>query len=102
MVDMLKLTWLRLGLGSQNSKMSDIARRDSLADLADQIIGLFRNDLTCKDTKTTPAENRNALIALQWFVAVGTSYLILSSQAWSLGAPLPLAPPCMRQRCLPD
>ncbi len=91
MVEMIKLTWLRLGLGPQNVKMSDIARTNSLADVANQIIGLFRNDLTCNDTKITPAENRNALIALQWFVAVGTSYLILSGQAWSLGAPLPLA-----------
>ena len=61
MVDMLKLTWLRLGLSSQNGKMSDIAQTDSLANLAKQIIGLFRNDLTCKDTKTTPAENRNEI-----------------------------------------
>src|SRR5918994_547188 len=90
MVEMLKTTWLRLGLRSQNEKMVDTARTNSLADLGSQIIGLFRNDLTYKDIETSPAENRNALIALQWFVAVGTSYLILSSQAWSLGAPLPL------------
>jgi hypothetical protein len=81
MVEMLKTTWLRLGLRSQNEKMADPARTDSLADVATQIIGLFRNDLTYKDIETSPAENRKALIALQWFVAVGTSYLILSSQA---------------------
>src|SRR5918994_7829420 len=90
MVEMLKTTWLRLGLRSQNEKRVDTARTNSLADLGSQIIGLFRNDLTYKDIETSPAENRNALIALQWFVAIGTSYLILSSQAWSLGAPLPL------------
>jgi hypothetical protein len=90
MVEMLKTTWLRLGLRSQGEKPVGITRTDSLADFATQIIGLFRNDLTCKGTETSPAENRNALVALQWFVAVGTSYLILSSQAWSLDAPLPL------------
>jgi signal transduction histidine kinase len=90
MVEMLKMTWLRLGLRSQAGKMAGTARTDSVADLATQIIGLFRNDFTHKDAETSPAENRKALIALQWFVAIGTSYLILSSQAWSLGAPLPL------------
>jgi signal transduction histidine kinase len=90
MVEMLKMTWLRLGLRSQAGKMADTARTDSVADLATHIIGLLRNDPTHKDTETSPAENRKALIALQWFVAIGTSYLILSSQAWSLGAPLPL------------
>jgi signal transduction histidine kinase len=90
MVEMLKTTWLRLGLRSHDEKMADTARADSLADLANQIIGLFRNDLSYNDTETSPAENRKALIALQWFVAVGTSYLILSGQAWSVGAPLPL------------
>ena len=90
MVEMLKMTWVRLRLRSQTGKMADASRSNSLADLATQIRGLFRNDLTYKDTETSAAENRNALIALQWFVAVGTSYLILSSQAWSLGAPLPL------------
>jgi signal transduction histidine kinase len=88
--EIFKTTWLRLGLRSENEKMADTTRTDSLADLATQIIGLFRNDLTYKDTETSPAENRKALITLQWFVAVGTSYLILSSQAWSVGAPLPL------------
>ena len=87
---MLKTTWLRLGLRSENQKMADTARTDSLANLAAQIIALFRNDLTYQETETSPAENRKALIALQWFVAVGTSYLILSSQAWTRGAPLPL------------
>jgi signal transduction histidine kinase len=87
---MLKTTLLRLGLPSENQKMADTARTDSLANLATQIIALFRNDLTYQETETSPAENRKALIALQWFVAVGTSYLILSSQAWSRGAPLPL------------
>ena len=90
MVEMLKTTWLRLGFRSQGEKPADIARTGSLPDLATQIIGLFRNDLSCKAIETSPAENRSALIALQWFVAVGTSYLILSSQAWSLDAPLPL------------
>jgi signal transduction histidine kinase len=89
MVEMLKMTWLRLGLRSQRGKIADASQAGSLAELASQIISLFRNDLTC-DTATSPAENRNALIAIQWFVAVGTSYLILSSQAWSLDAPLPL------------
>jgi signal transduction histidine kinase len=90
MVEMLKMTSLRLGLRSQKGKMPGPARTDSLSDLASQIIGLFRNDLTYKDTESSPAENRKALIALQWFVAVGTSYLILSSRAWSIDAPLPL------------
>ncbi|HEX2242824.1 MAG TPA: hypothetical protein VHK27_06155, partial [Gammaproteobacteria bacterium] len=90
MVEMLKMTWLRLGLRSHGEKPADIAGTDSVADLATRIIGLFRNDSTAKDIETSRAENRNALIALQWFVAVGTSYLILSSQAGSLDAPLPL------------
>jgi signal transduction histidine kinase len=90
MVEMLKTTWLKLGLRSQNDKMDGKARANSPADLANQIMGLFRNDLAYKDTESSPADNRKALIALQWFVAIGTSYLILSSHAWSLGTPLPL------------
>jgi hypothetical protein len=89
MVEMLKMTWLRLGLRSQRGKIADASQAGSLAELASQIISLFRNDLTC-DRETSPAENRNALIAIQWFVAIGTSYLILSSQNWSLDAPLPV------------
>jgi signal transduction histidine kinase len=90
MVEMLKMTWLRLGLRSHGGKMADTTPIDSLAGLTTQITGLFRNDLIYNDSETSAAENRKALIALQWFVAIGTSYLILSSQAWSLGAPLPL------------
>lgn len=90
MIQMLKTTWLRCGLRLQDEKLADTARTGSLADLAAQILAVFRNDSTYKNTETSPAENRKALIALQWFVAIGTSYLILASQAWSLGAPLPL------------
>jgi signal transduction histidine kinase len=90
MVEMLKMTWLRLGLRSEDGKPAHGAPIGSLAALTHQIIGLFRNDLVYTDSETSAAENRKSLIALQWFVAIGTSYLILSSQAWSLGAPLPL------------
>src|SRR4026207_1884208 len=90
MVEMLKMTWLRLGLRSHGGKMADTTPIDSLAGLTTQITGLFRNDLIYNDSETSAAENRKALIAPQWFGAVGTPYLIFSSQAWSLGAPLPL------------
>jgi signal transduction histidine kinase len=90
MVEMLKMTWLRLGLRREDGKPAHGAPIGSLAALTHQIIGLFRNDLVYTDSETSAAENRKSLIALQWFVAIGTSYLILSSQAWSLGAPLPL------------
>ncbi|MEX0805461.1 MAG: HAMP domain-containing sensor histidine kinase [Candidatus Binatia bacterium] len=53
-------------------------------------MSLFANAFASKETETSLVENRNALIAIQWFVAIGTSYLILSSQQTSLDAPLPL------------
>ena len=90
MVEMLRMTCLRLGLRSQRGKTADAGEADSLADRAGQLIGLFRDKLTYNNTDVSAVENRNALIAIQWFVAVGTSYLILSSPAWSLDAPVPL------------
>lgn len=84
MAEMLKMSWLRLGFRSHRPAT------DSLADLTGQIVSLFANVFSHHNTETSLIENRNALIAIQWFVAIGTSYLILSSQDWSLDAPLPL------------
>jgi signal transduction histidine kinase len=84
MVEMLKMSWLRFGFRSHR------AETHSLADLTRQIKSLFTNALSYHNTETSLIENRNALIAIQWFVAIGTSYLILSSQNWSLDAPLPV------------
>lgn len=90
MVEMLRMTCLRLGLRSQRGKTADAAEADSLADRAGRLIGVFRDNLNHNNTVVSAVENRNALIAIQWFVAIGTSYLILSSPAWSLDAPVPL------------
>jgi signal transduction histidine kinase len=37
---------------------------------------------------TSIREDRNAIIAIQWLVAIGTSYLIFASHDWSLSDPL--------------
>src|SRR5918999_4781063 len=84
MVEMLKMSWSRFGFRSHRSETH------SLADLVRQIKSLFTNALSYDNTETSLMENRNALIAIQWFVAIGTSYLILSSQDWSLDPSLPL------------
>jgi signal transduction histidine kinase len=38
--------------------------------------------------RTSIREDRNAIIAIQWLVAIGTSYLIFASHDWSLTDPL--------------
>ena len=50
MIQMLKTTWLRCGLRLQDEKLADTARTGSLADLAAQILAVFRNDSTYKNT----------------------------------------------------
>jgi signal transduction histidine kinase len=89
MVEMLKMTWLRLGSRSQRSGTA-AAKAESLAELAGQIKSFFTHSTSYDSSDTSVGEKKTSLIALQWFVAVGTSYLILSSQEWSLDAPLPL------------
>ncbi len=42
---------------------------------------------TTADTKT--GKEKNAIIAVQWLVAIGTSYLIFASHDWNLTQPLP-------------
>jgi len=37
---------------------------------------------------TSIREDRNAIIAIQWLVAIGTSYLIFATHDWSLTDPL--------------
>jgi hypothetical protein len=74
MVEMLRMSWLRFGFRSH------LSETHSLADFARQIKSLFTNALSYDNAETSLMENRNALIAIQWFVAIGTSYLILSSR----------------------
>jgi len=38
---------------------------------------------------TSIREDRNAIIAIQWLVAIGTSYLVFAAHDWSLTDPLP-------------
>ena len=38
---------------------------------------------------TSIREDRNAIIAIQWLVAIGTSYLVFDANNWSLTDPLP-------------
>jgi len=38
--------------------------------------------------RTSIREDRNAIIGIQWLVAIGTSYLIFASHDWSLTDPL--------------
>ena len=90
MVEMLKASWLRLGFGSQNPGTAAGRTTVALANVADQVKRFFKSTVSDNNTDTSLIENRNALIAIQWFVAVGTSYLILSSQEWNVESPLPL------------
>jgi signal transduction histidine kinase len=90
MVEMLKMSWLRLGFHSLRSETAAGAKTGPLTGLAGQIKALFNDIFTYDNAEASLLENKNALIAIQWFVAIGTSYLILSSQDWSIDAPLPL------------
>jgi signal transduction histidine kinase len=90
MVEMLKTGWLRLGFRWPHPAAADPGTTASLAKVADQVKCFLRNALRYNDADTSLIENRNALIAIQWFVAVGTSYLILSSQEGSVNSPLAL------------
>jgi signal transduction histidine kinase len=90
MVEMLKTSWLRLGFRSPNPGTAAGRTTAALTNVADQVEGFFRSTISDNNTDASLVENRNALIAIQWFVAVGTSYLILSSQEWSVESPLPL------------
>ena len=39
--------------------------------------------------ETSIREDRNAIIAIQWLVAIGTSYLVFAANNWNLTDPLP-------------
>jgi signal transduction histidine kinase len=89
MVEMLKMSWLRLGSRSQRSGTAG-GKMDSFAELAGQVRSFVARSISYDIAEISPVEKKNSLVALQWFVAVGTSYLILSSREWSLDASLPL------------
>ena len=71
MVEMLKASWLRLGFGFPNPGTS--VGKTTTGNVADRIKSFFRSTVSANNTDVSVVENRNALIAIQWFVAVGTS-----------------------------
>lgn len=90
MVEMLKMSWLRLGSRSHRTQTAGNVRTGSSGDLLRRFVAVFKESFNGEKREISVAENRDALIAIQWFVAIGTSYLTLASQVWSLESPLPM------------
>lgn len=42
----------------------------------------------CASTELSTAQNRNSIIALQWLIAIATSYLVLADHKWTLTDPI--------------
>ena len=81
-----KINSLRFGFHSDDTIGAD----GELPSTADTVKQAASRAHGADETLGSLVENKNALVALQWFVAIGTSYLILFGQDGSLDAPLPM------------
>ncbi|HKY07895.1 MAG TPA: HAMP domain-containing sensor histidine kinase [Candidatus Binatia bacterium] len=54
-----------------------------------EVVGSTADNKKPYATPTQAGEEKNAIIAVQWLVAIGTSYLIFAAHDWHLTQPLP-------------